>query len=83
MLPQTVSSQRAFESTVGPFAVKSRNNSMFSFMSIKIVPQSKALTAIPTAIWPRMGFAMAAAIETVSQGNVSKRTERYTCIFLV
>ena len=47
---------------------------MFSLVSIKIASQSKSLAAVVAPIWPRMGFAMAAAIETVTPKDISNKS---------
>ena len=82
MLPQIISSRGPFKSTAGPFAVKFRvNTSVFSFMSIKIASQSKPLVAVIAAVWPRMCFAMAAAIETVSLKDISKKSKKMIYLY--
>ena len=74
MPPQIIASQSSLKSAAGPFAVKPRvNTPVFSFMSMKIVPQSKPLAAGVATVWSGMGFAMAAKIEAVSSKDGSKK----------
>jgi hypothetical protein len=61
MSAQIILSRRPFEFAFGEFAAKQRIDTLvFRLMSIEIAPQRKALAATIAAVWPGMGFVMAA-----------------------